>query len=183
MHGQLSGQVVCVTGAAGGIGSAIARLFAEAGADLALLDSNEQGLARLKEEIRFIRGTTTRVHTVVADLSTEPGVKMGIEQVLEPFHQIDTLVANVGTLISGRFEELSARHWIDSFAINFFSHIFACQAILPLMKQQKRGHIVFIGSDQALQPDSGLSPYGRRRRHFITWLKRSRGNYPSMASR
>src|SRR5437588_9539552 len=78
---DLSGKVVCITGAVGGIGSAIARVFAKAGANLALLDINEEGLFRLAEELRGGQMPSVTVSTAVADLSTERGVKAGIEEV------------------------------------------------------------------------------------------------------
>ena len=127
----LPGKVVCITGAAGGIGSAIARAFAEAGANLALLDINEEGLSHLAEELRGRRTPSVTVSTAVADLSTERGVKSGIEEVLSPFgSRIDVLVANVGFLIAGRFEQLTAEQWQRGFALNFFTHVFACQAVI-----------------------------------------------------
>ena len=79
---ELTGKVVCITGAAGGIGSAIARAFAGAGTHLALLDLNEEGLSRLANELRGKRTPPISVSTAVADLSTEQGVKSGIAEVL-----------------------------------------------------------------------------------------------------
>src|SRR5436190_10097302 len=131
---ELSGKVVCITGAAGGIGSAIARAFAKVGANLALLDLNEEGLFRLAEELRGGQMPSVTVSTAVADLSTERGVKAGIAGVLTPFgSRIDILVANVGFLIAQRFEELTAAQWERGFALNFFTHVYACQAVIPLM--------------------------------------------------
>src|SRR5437879_13783427 len=103
---ELTGKVVCITGAAGGIGSAIARAFAGAGANLALLDINEEGLSRLANELRGTRIPPVIVSTAVADMSTEQGVKSGIAEVLSAFgSHIDILVANVGFLIAQRSEE------------------------------------------------------------------------------
>jgi len=154
---ELPGKVVCITGAAGGIGSAIARAFAGAGANLALLDINEEGLSRLANELRGTRIPPVIVSTAVADLSTEQGVKSGIAEVLSAFgSRIDILVANVGFLIAQRFEELTAEQWQRGFALNFFTHVYACQAAIPLMKQHGGGSIIFTGSDQGLQPDAGL---------------------------
>ena len=79
---ELPGKVVCITGAAGGIGLAIALAFAEVGANLALLDLNEEGLAHLAQEAREKRTPPVSVRTAVADLSTEQGVKSGIAEVL-----------------------------------------------------------------------------------------------------
>jgi len=159
---ELIGKVVCITGAAGGIGSAIARAFAGAGTNLALLDLNEEGLSRLANELRGKRTPPISVSTAVADLSTEKGVKSGIAEVLSAFgNRIDILVANVGFLIAQRFEELTEEQWQRAFALNFFTHVYACQAVIPLMKQRGGGTIIFTGSDQGLQPDAGLGPYAQ----------------------
>ena len=62
---ELTGKVVCITGAAGGIGSAIARAFAGAGTHLALLDLNEEGLSRLADELRGTRTPPpSRAHVI-----------------------------------------------------------------------------------------------------------------------
>src|SRR5437764_12102952 len=81
---ELTGKVVCITGAAGGIGSAIARAFAGAGTNLALLDLNEAGLSRLANELRGKRTPPISVSTAVADLSTEKWVKPGLHEAFPP---------------------------------------------------------------------------------------------------
>jgi len=177
---ELVGKVICITGAAGGIGSAIARAFAEVGANLALLDINEKGLAHLAEELRARRTPSVAVSTAVADLSTERGVKSGIEEALSPFSsRIDILAANVGFLIARRFEELTAEQWERGFALNFFTHIYACQAVIPLMKQRGGGSIIFTGSDQGLQPDAGLGPYAQAKAALHSLVKMLARELPS----
>ena len=79
MHPDLAGKVVLITGAAGGIGAAVAHLFAEEGAHLALLDANAAGLDRL---MTMLRDQGSTVQTAAADLSTESGVVAGIDAVL-----------------------------------------------------------------------------------------------------
>ncbi|HLL80385.1 MAG TPA: SDR family oxidoreductase [Ktedonobacteraceae bacterium] len=161
-NNELSGKVVCITGAAGGIGSAIARAFAGAGAHLALLDIDERGLSRLANELPGEQSHSITVSTAVADLSTEQGVKGGISEALAPFDgRVDILSANVGFLIAQRFEELTAEQWHRGFALNFFTHVYACQEVIPRMKRQGGGSIIFTGSDQGLQPDAGLGPYAQ----------------------
>jgi D-sorbitol dehydrogenase (acceptor) len=68
-------------------------------------------------------------------------------------------VANVGLLIADACEHLTSEQWHRAFSINFFSHVWAVNAVVPLMKARGGGSIVFVGSDQGLQPDSGLAPY------------------------
>ncbi len=155
----LRDKVVCITGAAGGIGRAIAKAFAWEGADLALLDRNQAGLEELAAALR---PTGVAVQTVVADLSTEQGVREGMLTALAPYQgAIDALVPNVGALISGPFGGVSCEQWREAFAINFFTHVYACRVAVPLMRQRGGGCIVFTGSDQAVQPDAGLGPYAQ----------------------
>src|SRR5207244_1887999 len=116
MSTDLRDKVVCITGAAGGIGRAIAKAFAWEGADLALLDRNETGLEELAAALRM---TGVAIHTAAADLSTEQGVQEGMLAALAPYQgAIDILVPNVGALIAGPFQTLESEKWHNSFAIN-----------------------------------------------------------------
>jgi NAD(P)-dependent dehydrogenase (short-subunit alcohol dehydrogenase family) len=160
MRTELRHKVVCITGAAGGIGRAIAEAFAKEGARLALIDVNAEGLEELAAALRA-EGTVT-VNTAVADLRTEQGVQEGILAALAAYEDaINILVPNVGALIAGPFETLESRQLQEAFAINFFTHVYACRVAVPLMKRRGGGCIIFTGSDQALQPDAGLGPYAQ----------------------
>jgi NAD(P)-dependent dehydrogenase (short-subunit alcohol dehydrogenase family) len=157
MRPSLAGKVALITGAAGGIGTAVAHIFAEQGAHLALLDVNVAGLEHLATTLRD-QGIT--VQSAAADLSTESGVRASIDAALMPYQdRIDVLIANVGQLIAGRFEQVTAAQWERALAINCLTHVWACQAVLPRMLGQGSGCVVFTGSDQGLQPDAGLAPY------------------------
>jgi NAD(P)-dependent dehydrogenase (short-subunit alcohol dehydrogenase family) len=157
MDSRLQEKVVLITGAAGGFGRAIAKGFAERGSHLALLDINAAGLEELAGALR---ASGVSVQTAIADLSTEQGVREGIAEALARFERrVDVLVANVGLLIADACEHLTSEQWHRAFSINFFSHVWAVNAVVPLMKARGGGSIVFVGSDQGLQPDSGLAPY------------------------
>lgn len=159
MRTDLRHKVVCITGAAGGIGRAIAEVFARESARLALIDVNVEGLEELAAKLRTAGAV---VNISVADLRTEQGVREAMLAALAPYEgAIDILVPNVGALISGPFETLSTDQWQQAFAINFFTHVYACRVAVPLMKQRGESCIVFTGSDQALQPDAGLGPYAQ----------------------
>lgn len=158
---RFTDQVVVITGAAGGIGVAVAKAFVAEGAHLALIDANATSLRQLQAELVALSGGSRQIEMAVADLATEEGVRKGVREVLAPFQRVDVLVANVGKLFTGDFEATSVDDWLASFQINFFSHIHAIKAVLPYMKAQKSGHIILMGSDQALQPDAGQSAYGQ----------------------
>ncbi len=158
MDTRLREKVVCITGAAGGIGRATAEAFAQEGAYLSLIDLDAAGM---EEQAFALRSTGATVQAAVADLRTEQGVREGMLAALAPYQgALDVLVPNVGALIAGPFETLSSEQWQEAFAINFFTHVYACRVAVPLLKR-RGGCIVFTGSDQALQPDAGLGPYAQ----------------------
>jgi NAD(P)-dependent dehydrogenase (short-subunit alcohol dehydrogenase family) len=156
MGKEMKSKVVVITGAAGGIGSAAAHAFAEQGAHLAMLDHNEEALQALSTQLRE-RGV--HVKTIVVDLSIEHDVTQAIEEALACFGRINVLLSNVGVLLGGLFDEFTMNQWHTSFAVNLFAHVATIQAVLPCMKQQGSGTILITGSDQGLQPDTGLSAY------------------------
>ena len=159
MRTDLRHKVACITGAAGGIGRAIAEAFAREGARLALIDVNS---ASLEELAASLRSGGSIVQAAVADLRSEQGVREGMQAVLAAYDgTLDILVPNVGALIAGPFEAVSSERWQEAFAINFFTHVHTCRLAVPLMRQRGAGCIVFIGSDQGLQPDMGLGPYAQ----------------------
>src|SRR2546421_8129831 len=82
MRSDLRDKVVCITGAAGGIGRAIAKAFAWEGADLALLDRDKTGVEDLAAALRT---TGVTVQTAVVDLRTAHGVRQGMQTALAPF--------------------------------------------------------------------------------------------------
>lgn len=106
MSADLRDKVVCITGAAGGIGRAIAKAFAWEGADLALLDRDKTGVEELAAALRT---TGVTVQTTVVDLRTAHGVREGMQAALAPLGGVlDILVPNVGALIAGPFETLES---------------------------------------------------------------------------
>jgi NAD(P)-dependent dehydrogenase (short-subunit alcohol dehydrogenase family) len=169
MHTRLYEKVALITGAAGGFGRAIAAAFAQQGTRLALLDINGHGLEELAASLR---ASGTSVQATASDLSDERGVREGIAAVLEPYDQrVDVLVANVGLLIADACERLTTEQWQYALTINLLSHVWAVSAVLPLMKARGEGCIVFVGSDQGLQPDAGLAPYAVAKAATHSYMK------------
>ena len=159
MNGVMWDKVVLITGAAGGFGRAMARAFTEAGARLALLDHNARGLDELAASLRAMGGGAC---TAVADLSTAQGVQDGIRTVLARYNnQVDILVSNVGVLVAGRFADVTDAQIEFGLTMNFFTHVWACRTVLPLMVNRQGANIVIVGSDQGSQPDIGLFPYAQ----------------------
>jgi NAD(P)-dependent dehydrogenase (short-subunit alcohol dehydrogenase family) len=150
----LQGHVACITGAAGDIGSAVARVFAAEGVHLALLDKNGPGLAALA---RPLRASGAIVSTAVVDLSQQDEVTAGVAEVLRPHDgRIDVLINNVGICPAFPLEYLldprSLPAWRTVYESNFYGYLLTIMSVLPIMRAQRSGVIINNASDLARQP-------------------------------
>ena len=138
---SLAGRVALITGAGGGIGSAVARAFAANGADLSLADLKP--VVALAEEIR---ATGRRVCDTPTDVTQSAQVNALVDATLEQFGRIDVLVNVAGTISFGSAQALAESEWDRVIAINLKGTFLCCQAVLAPMKARKYGRIINIGS-------------------------------------
>lgn len=156
MNLGLSGRTVLITGAASGIGAATARIFADEGARLGLLDIDGDGLADIAKEL----AASTEVVSATVDLGTALGVTEGVGAVLDSFEgAVDVLINNVGQCRAQSFDQLADADWQYTFEVNFLSAVRAIRAVLPGMRGQGRGCVVTNTSDLARQPETGSADY------------------------
>jgi len=139
-------KTVIVTGAAGGIGSAIVRRFASEGAKVVITDVNAEGAEAAAREIA---GTT---RAFASDISTGDGCKAVIENVMATEGAIDVLCNNAGINRRGLLLSLTEDDWRLSFAINVDALFHLCQAALPHMIDAGGGAIVNTCSQWGLHP-------------------------------
>lgn len=139
-------KTVIVTGAAGGIGSAIAARFASEGARVVLTDVNAEGVAAAAQAI----GGATR--GFASDISAPAGCQAIIEDVMETEGAIDVLCNNAGINRRGPLLALSEGDWDLSFAINVDAIFHLCRAALPHMIDAGGGAIVNTCSQWGLYP-------------------------------
>src|SRR3982751_1352388 len=137
----LQGRTALITGAAGGIGSAVARAFAAAGANLSLADVVAG--TSLTDEIKA-RGR--RVISTVVDVTKSEEVRTLIQTTAEALGRIDILVNVAGTVSFGSAESLSEAEWERVLALNLKGTFLCCQAVIAQMRPQKYGRIINIGS-------------------------------------
>jgi NAD(P)-dependent dehydrogenase (short-subunit alcohol dehydrogenase family) len=138
---QLHGRVAIVTGAANGLGRAIAEALQRAGALLALVDVDAEGLDRTAAELKG-----GEVETFVADLA-EPNQTRGIPgAVADRFGRIDILVNNAGVRDVYSVEDLPLDRWQRTLDINLTAPFLLCQGVVPHMRKQGKGRIVNIAS-------------------------------------
>ena len=140
---RLDGQVALVTGAATGIGLAVAELFAAQGARLVMLDRSDQVLAAARrlpgEALARVCDVTdlAQVRTAVAEADAQLG-------------RIDILVNNAGVALLEAADAVTEGAWDTTMAINLKAPFFLAQAVAPIMARQGRGRIVNLASQAAV---------------------------------
>lgn len=142
-------KTVIVTGAAGGIGSAIAARFASEGAQVIITDVNAEGA---EAAAAAIRATGGRARAFAADIVTAEGCQSIIANVMAAEGKVDVLCNNAGINRRGPLLSLTADDWRLSFAVNVDAMFHTCQAVLPHMIAAGGGAIVNTASQWGLYP-------------------------------
>jgi rhamnose utilization protein RhaD (predicted bifunctional aldolase and dehydrogenase)/NAD(P)-dependent dehydrogenase (short-subunit alcohol dehydrogenase family) len=151
----LAGQIVAVTGAGGAIGAATARIFAAAGAEVALLDMN---FAAAGEEAGKIGPTAL---PVACDVTDAESVRTAFDKIVKNFGGVDIVVSNAGAAWQGRIGEVAEDIMRKSFELNFYGHQRVAQAAVKIMLAQDTGGcLLFNVSKQAVNPGPNFGPYG-----------------------
>ncbi len=147
----LQGKVALVTGAASGIGKAIAFELKRQGACVAGLDLNP-GVVEILAGDGGIG--------VVCDVTSEASVNAALEKVVAHFGGVDILVSNAGTFPPGKtIEEMSEHDWTQILNVNLSGHWRVMKAAIPLLKLGFEPTIVVIGSKNVAAPGPGASAY------------------------
>jgi NAD(P)-dependent dehydrogenase (short-subunit alcohol dehydrogenase family) len=148
--------VAVVTGAGSGMGRCLAQQLAVAGSSLALADVNESGLS---ETVAHLGSTKGKVTSHVVDVANESHVKSFAAEVESQHGRCTMLFNNAGVALLGNFEELSLDdiRWLMD--INFWGVIYGVTYFLPLLKKEKRAHIVNTSSIFGLVGAVGQSAY------------------------
>jgi NAD(P)-dependent dehydrogenase (short-subunit alcohol dehydrogenase family) len=149
-------KVVVITGAAGGIGSAVARRLRRAGARLVLADVRKKKLLELRDEIKAGGGDVLAVEHDVA--SPDSWDKLMIVS-LRTFHRIDILINNAGVVEPGPAWDIPREEVKRQVSVNLLGTIFGCQAALRVMRRQNGGRIVNIASLGGIVPMPGEAIY------------------------
>ncbi|HYC16809.1 MAG TPA: bifunctional aldolase/short-chain dehydrogenase [Pseudolabrys sp.] len=151
----LAGQIAVITGAGGAIGAATARAFAEAGAEVAMLDIDATAAAK---NAKAIGGAAL---AVACDVTDATSVGIAFEQVVAAFGGVDIVVSNAGAAWQGKIGEVDEALLRESFELNFFAHQKVAQAAVKIMlKQDVGGCLLFNVSKQAVNPGPDFGPYG-----------------------
>ncbi len=139
----LKNKTAIITGAATGIGEGIARLFAEHGASLLLLDRNSGALNAVAASIS---SSGTLALPVILDLRDRGAIDSAVDRAHAEIGQIDILINNAGIYPRQKFLEISEQQWDEMQSINLKSMFHTMQAVLPEMISRGAGKIVNISS-------------------------------------
>jgi len=132
-----------VTGAAQGIGNAIALRFAQEKARLALLDTDE---ARLKSTADAVRAQGSPSLAIACDATEEDAVEAAFSQIMEAYGRVDVLVNNVGGARNAKIWEMTAAEWDFTIRLNLRSAFLCTRTAARVMMQQREGRIVCMSS-------------------------------------
>ncbi|WP_407551308.1 SDR family oxidoreductase [Streptomyces sp. Pv4-95] len=155
---RFGGQLVLITGAAGGIGRATAFAFAEAGARIIAVDRDAEGAARTADMARLIGAP--QAWGEVVDVSDEAAMEKLADKVDAEYGTVDVLVNNAGIGLSGSFMTTSAEDWKKVLDVNLWGVIHGCRVFGRRMAERGQGgHIVNTASAAAFQPSRVLPAY------------------------
>lgn len=143
---RLHGKRAIITGAAGGLGTAIARKFAKEGADLCLSDVNLSALEAVKETLEGEFGR--KVVICKGDVSKKRDVVEMVEQAVKEWGTVDILVNNAGGSLHTpkNLDEIEEEHWDLVLDVNLKGTFFCSQAVAPHMIKNKKGSIINMAS-------------------------------------
>ncbi len=166
---QLENKVAIVTGAARGIGKAIATRFAEEGANVALLVRKiDDNILKMQEELQK-NGNIIKAY--VADASDFSAVKNVVDSIHADFGKIDILVNNAGITKDGLMMRMSEEQWDDVIRVNLKSAFNFIHALTPIMMRQKSGSIINMTSVVGVHGNAGQANYAASKAGMIGLTK------------
>lgn len=152
----LRGRVCVVTGAASGIGAAIASELAAAGAHVALLDRNVTGAER---QVQALRKQGYRAIAVGCDIANESEIRSAAVSIRKQLGPVQALVNNAGLLLAGSLDAVSLDDWNRALSVNLTGYLLCSREFAMDMKANGRGSIVHIASVSALHPQTQSGSY------------------------
>ena len=153
---KLDGKIALITGASGGIGRAMAEAFAAEGASLILTARNAD---KLRQIAAALEAGGTDALVAPADVTSEEDVNRLFEQALARFNRLDILVNNAGVFDGGPLDQLSVEAWDKVIAVNLRGPFLCTRQAMRVMKEQRGGRIINIGSIAAQRVRPFSAPY------------------------
>jgi NAD(P)-dependent dehydrogenase (short-subunit alcohol dehydrogenase family) len=154
---DLSGKVAFVTGGSKGLGKAMARGFAEAGADIVISSRHQEELDYARKEI--LQGTGRRGVALAADMAKRSDVRRLAERALAEMGRVDILINNAGSNMPQAIDAITDEKWDYILELNLSSVMTLTRALVPQMKSRRWGRIIHISSIMAFIAKEGRNIY------------------------
>ena len=167
--GKLEGKVCIITGASSGIGKEIAKYFSNEGAKLILAARRLEKLDELADDLNKNNETTV----VQTDVSKEEDITNLFEITKQKYAQLDVVVNNAGIFDGGSIEDLSLETWSKTINVNLTGVFLCTREAFKIMKPQKNGRIINIGSISGQMPRMNSAPYTSSKHGLIGLTKSS----------
>jgi len=162
---DLTGRAAIVTGASQGLGLAIARAFADAGASVAICARDRKALDAAAQQIGAERAD-------VADVSKEDDVNRVVQGAIEAFGRVDILVNNAGIYGPlGPIESIDWAEWVRAVEINLFGSVLFCRALVPHFKSNGYGKIIQLSGGGATNPLPRISSYAASKAAIVRFVE------------
>lgn len=157
---KIEGKVAVITGADSGIGKETAKILAQEGVKIVMSDLEKDSLEKVAEEISIYAPAKDYIIPIAADLKKVLEVERLAEQVKSIYGGADIVVHSAGARgAAGDFLTLSDEDWNETIDIDLMGAVRVARAFIPQMKQKRWGRLVFISSENAIQPYEEESPY------------------------
>lgn len=166
---SLHGKTAIVTGAAGGIGSAIAREMHRQGASVALADLSTEATAALARELNNARDGSAL--SVGVDIADEAAAAAAVRTARDGLGDVDILVNNAGIDTIGRFVDSAPESWRRIIEVNLLGTITMTRAVLDPMLERGSGRLIHIASDAGRVGSSGEVVYSATKGGVIAFTK------------
>jgi 3-oxoacyl-[acyl-carrier protein] reductase len=165
---KLAGKISAVTGAAQGIGRAIALLFAREGADVAIVDRDRKSSEDVAEQIRSLG---RRSMAVDVDVGDEAQVEDGFKNVSRELGAVDILVNNAGIDTTSLVVDMPTSLWDEMLRTNLRSVFLCTRAVLPGMIQKRSGRIINLASQLAYKGAREMAHYAAAKAGVIGFTR------------
>jgi len=165
---ELKGKIALVTGAAQGIGRAIALLLAQKGADIVISDIN---LEKAEEMAKEIEALGRKAMAIKVDVANTNDVERMVEAILERFGQIDILVNNAGIARDKLILRMTEEDWDSVLNVNLRGTFNCTKAVIKHMSKQRKGKIVNIASVVGEMGNVGQANYSASKAGVIGFTK------------